>query len=143
MKRVLILAQGKLKDPGLRELCSEYFQRCHRTLSVEQKEARDLPGLKRAIPERCTLVVLDERGKEVASREFAALLGQWLETPAAPLVFVIGGAEGLDGELRARADLLLAFGRMTFAHRLVRVMLAEQLYRAVSILEGAPYHREG
>ena len=143
MKRVLILAQGKLKDRGLRELCSDYFQRCRRTLAVEEKEVRDLPALRRAVPERCLLVVLDERGKELASREFAALLGQWMEKPAAPVVFVIGGADGLDAELRARADLLLAFGRMTFAHRLVRVMLAEQLYRAVSILEGAPYHREG
>lgn len=143
MKRALILAEGKLKDSGLRALCTDYFKRCGRTLSVEEREVRDLTALRAAIPERRTLVVLDERGKQLTSREFAALLRRWVEMPSMPVVFVIGGADGFDEELRAQADLVLALGRMTFAHRLVRVMLAEQLYRAVSILQGSPYHREG
>jgi 23S rRNA (pseudouridine1915-N3)-methyltransferase len=143
VKRALILAEGKLKDSGLRALCTDYFKRCGRTLSVEEREVRDLTALRAAIPERRTLVVLDERGKQLTSREFAALLRRWVEMPSMPVVFVIGGADGFDEELRAQADLVLALGRMTFAHRLVRVMLAEQLYRAVSILQGSPYHREG
>ncbi len=142
MREGLILAEGRLKDALLEEACAEYFQRCHRTLPLKVKELRDLAALRQAIPGRCTLVVLDERGEQLTSREFARRLERWISVPL-PLVFVIGGANGLDDELRGRASLLLGLGKMTFAHRLVRLLLAEQLYRAVSILEGSPYHREG
>lgn len=142
MRGALILAQGRLKEPLLEQTCAEYFQRCRRTLKLELKEVRSLTNLKRAIPERSTLIALDERGEQLTSMEFARQLGRWIERPL-PLVFLIGGAEGLDAELRDRADQLLSLGRMTFAHRLVRLLLAEQIYRAVSILDGSPYHREG
>lgn len=142
MKRALILCEGRLKEPGLRALCDDYYRRCARSLAIEERELKDLQALRGAIPERATAVVLDERGKPLSSRELAAELGRLIELPSSgPIVFVIGGADGLDDALRARATLCLSFGRMTFAHRLVRLMLAEQLYRAVSILEGAPYHR--
>jgi len=143
VKRALILAEGRLKEPLLRQACEEYYSRCRRSLPIEERELKDLRALKQAIPDPCTLVVLDERGRELSSLEFARALGRSIERPGAPIVFVIGGADGLDDELRGRAGLLLALGRMTFAHRLVRLLLAEQLYRAVSILEGSPYHREG
>jgi len=142
VRGALILAVGKLKEPCLEQSCEDYYRRCRRTLPISVKEVRDLAALRSALPERATLVILDERGGQVGSRDFATRLGRWLETPR-PLVFVVGGADGLDDELRARADFLLSLGKMTFAHRLVRLMLAEQLYRAVSILEGSPYHREG
>lgn len=141
MREALILAVGKLRDPALEEACAEYYRRCRRTLRIAVKEVRDLAGLRTSLPARATRVVLDERGEQLTSREFAERLRRWLERPS-PLVFVVGGADGLNEEVRAEADLLLSLGKMTFAHRLVRLMLAEQLYRAVSILEGRPYHRD-
>jgi 23S rRNA (pseudouridine1915-N3)-methyltransferase len=142
MRGALILAVGRLKDAALEQSCAEYYKRCQRTLPVTVKEVRDLTALSAALPERALLCALDERGQQLSSRDFADRLSRFIET-ARPLVFVIGGADGLDDALRARADLLLSLGKMTFAHRLVRLILAEQLYRAVSILEGSPYHREG
>ena len=142
MRGALILAVGKLKDPALEQACSDYYRRCLRTLPITVKEVRDLAALQATIPSRALVCALDERGKQLGSREFAEQLGRFIET-ARPLVFAIGGPDGLDDALRARADLLLSLGKMTFAHRLVRLILAEQLYRAVSILEGSPYHRDG
>ena len=142
MKRALILAVGRQKDAELRRLCEDYYRRCSRRLRVEEREVVDLAALGRALPRQDEmLVALDERGRQHSSRGFAALLRGWLEGPEQTVVFVIGGADGLNDELRRRADHLLSLGQMTFAHRLVRLLLAEQLYRAVSILDGAPYHR--
>lgn len=89
------------------------------------------------------LVVLDERGKHLDSRKFAEQLGRWRDGGVKQVAFVIGGAYGLTDAVRERADLLLSLSAMTFPHQLVRVLFAEQLYRAVSILQGSPYHHEG
>lgn len=86
-------------------------------------------------------VVLDERGKDLPSAELAALLGRWRDDGAREVRFLIGAADGHDAQTRAQADLLLGFGRATWPHMLVRAMLAEQLYRAIAILDGHPYHR--
>ncbi|MEN9932093.1 MAG: hypothetical protein RIS17_666 [Pseudomonadota bacterium] len=86
-------------------------------------------------------VVLDERGRDLPSTELAALLGRWRDDGAREVRFLIGAADGHDAATRAGADLLLGFGRATWPHMLVRAMLAEQLYRAASILDGHPYHR--
>ena len=142
MRQALILAVGKLKDPALEQACAEYYRRCQRTVTITVKEVRELGGLQGALPPRALKVMLDERGQQLSSLEFATQLGRWLET-GRPLAFVVGGADGLGDAVRSQADCLLSLGRMTFAHRLVRLLLAEQLYRAVSILEGSPYHREG
>ena len=97
--------------------------------------------LARAIPEGAALCVLDERGKALSSPEFAQVLAQWRDGGRQDAAFMIGGADGVDPSLRARADLAIGFGRMVWPHMLVRVMLAEQLYRAATILNGHPYHR--
>lgn len=111
-------------------------------MQVEQREVKDLKAMRRALPDRDALVLaLDERGRQRTSQQLAALLQGWLEGPASTAVFLVGGADGLDDELRRRADHLLSLSKMTIAHRLVHVLLAEQLYRAVSIIEGSPYHR--
>jgi 23S rRNA (pseudouridine1915-N3)-methyltransferase len=94
------------------------------------------------IPKNAVLVALDERGESLDSGTFAQRLGAWRDAGRADLAFVIGGADGLDEEVRRRADLLLSFGRLTWPHMLVRGMLAEQLYRAQQILAGHPYHRD-
>lgn len=88
------------------------------------------------------LVVLDERGKTLGSEDFAKRLVRWRDDGKPAVTFVIGGADGLDPALVARADLVLSFSPLTWPHQLVRIMLAEQLYRATTILSGHPYHRE-
>ena len=94
-----------------------------------------------AVPVRAHIVVLDERGKNETSEEFAARLGHWRDDSARAVAFLIGGADGLDDVVRDRAEAALSFGRLTWPHMLVRALLAEQLYRAHSILSGHPYHR--
>lgn len=86
------------------------------------------------------VVVLDERGKLLSSPALAAQLGKWRDAGRHRMAFIVGGAYGLTDEVRARADLVLALSPMTFPHQLVRVLFAEQLYRALAILKGSPYH---
>jgi len=97
--------------------------------------------LSRAIPQGALICVLDERGRVEASPAFANRLAGWRDAGRGDVAFVIGGADGIDPALRAQADHALSFGQMVWPHMLVRVMLAEQLYRAASILSGGPYHR--
>jgi 23S rRNA (pseudouridine1915-N3)-methyltransferase len=97
--------------------------------------------LARAVPEGAALCVLDERGKTLSSPEFGLVLADWRDGGRQDAAFVIGGADGVDPALRARADLVISLGQMVWPHMLVRVMLAEQLYRAATILGGSPYHR--
>ena len=96
----------------------------------------------RAIPAGAAVVVLDERGEQLDSSTFAGRIAAWRAEGRTDLACLIGGPDGLAESLRARADLLLAFGRMTWPHLLVRAMLVEQLYRAATILAGHPYHRD-
>ena len=140
MRELSLFAVGKLRDEGLRALCDDYYKRCRRRFRVNERELRDLPALKAALPAKRQLVLLDERGEQHTSRAFAKALSSWLNGPH-PLIFAIGGADGF-GELRGEAQHLLSLGTMTIAHRLARLIFAEQLFRAVSILDGSPYHRD-
>ena len=140
MRELTLLVVGKLRDKRLRSICDDYYARCRRRFRVVEREIRERDALRKLLPSRRTLILLDERGVQNDSRMFAYQLERWLAEPH-PLVFGIGGADGF-GPLRDEADVLLSLGPMTFAHRLVRVLLAEQLFRAVSILEGSPYHRD-
>lgn len=97
--------------------------------------------LDRACPAGAFRLALDERGRMMGSPEFARLLGQWRDAGRGDLAILIGGADGFDPALRGRCDALLSFGPMVWPHLLARVMIAEQLYRAASILAGLPYHR--
>lgn len=90
----------------------------------------------------CRTVLLDERGRDLSSEELARYLGQWRDDGVRETRFVLGAADGHSPEDRAGADLLLAFGRATWPHLLARAMLAEQLYRASTIIAGHPYHRK-
>jgi 23S rRNA (pseudouridine1915-N3)-methyltransferase len=93
------------------------------------------------IPERAVTVILDERGESMNSASFAGRLQGWRAQDAPAVAFVIGAADGLAPGLREKADLAIAFGAATWPHQLVRIMLLEQIYRAVTILTGHPYHR--
>jgi 23S rRNA (pseudouridine1915-N3)-methyltransferase len=106
---------------------------------IKRREAAALLG---ALPDRAFAVVLDQAGIMPSSEELAGLLERWLGQ-GRPLCFLIGGAEGLDRSVLNRADYALSFGPMTWPHPLVRVMLAEQLFRARSMVSGHPYHRAG
>ncbi len=142
MREVTILAVGKLRDKGLRKLCDDYYKRCSGRFRPRELELRDRARLESTLAkQRGPLIMLDERGETPSSEAFSKKLRGWLQDPSGPPTFVIGGADGLGDALRGRANSLLSLGKMTFAHRLVRVLLAEQLYRAVSIMDGSPYHR--
>ena len=97
--------------------------------------------LEKAIPSGAKLITLDEHGKLLTSPEFSKCIANFRDQGQGHLAFVIGGADGIDPALRARADMSISFGSMVWPHMLVRVMLSEQLYRAASILAGTPYHR--
>jgi len=154
--RLHLCAVGRLRAGPERALVDDYLARADRIGRplglgpVAEHEVEDRRGggmaaeaglLARAIPAGAVLVVLDERGKLVSSPQFAAGLAAWRDGGRQDAVFLIGGADGIDPSLRARAELALGFGPMVWPHALVRVMLAEQLYRAMTILAGSPYHR--
>lgn len=153
--RIDIAAVGRLKKGPEAALVADYLDRFARTgrslglpaigmIEVEDRRgggmAAEAELLTRAIPPGSALVTLDERGDQPASPDFAARLAQFRDSARDPC-FVIGGADGLDPSLRDRAEWSISFGRMVWPHLLVRVMLAEQLYRAATILAGSPYHR--
>lgn len=110
-------------------------------LAAEVRRAREGEALLAAIPSGARLVALDERGRAESSETLAKRLGRWRDDGARTIGFVIGGADGLDEPVRKKADFVLSFGALTWPHMLVRAMLAEQIYRAQSILAGHPYHR--
>lgn len=112
-----------------------------RKLPPEQNKTAEAELLLAEILKGATVVALDGRGRTLTSEEFATKLARWRDDGVADLVFVIGGAEGLDPRILERAAFVLSLGAMTWPHLLVRAMLAEQIYRAQSILLGHPYHR--
>ena len=153
--KVTICAVGRLRKGPELSLTEEYLARFDRTgrqrglgpaaiVEVEDRKGGGMAGeaavLERAVPDGALLCILDERGTVESSPAFATRLGGWADQ-GRDVCFVIGGADGIDPGLRAKADFSLSFGAMVWPHMLVRVMLAEQLYRAASILTNGPYHR--
>jgi 23S rRNA (pseudouridine1915-N3)-methyltransferase len=147
-----VIAIGRLRDGPEAALFERYNVRLRPRLVVtELAEGRGEPvevkrregaALVSALPRQAFAVALDSGGEMPGSEALSARLEQWLAT-GRPVCFVIGGAEGLDASVTARADFVLSFGALTWPHFLVRAMLAEQLYRARSISSGHPYHRGG
>lgn len=136
-----IVARGKIGRSPEAELTERYLKRINWPTKVT--ELPDRGGPLPDAPANAITVVMDERGKPLSSMEFARKLEAWRDTGRRETRFLIGAADGHEEELRGRADLLLSFGPATWPHMLVRAMLAEQLFRATSILAGHPYHREG
>ena len=154
--RVHVGAVGRLRTGPERALIDDYAARFDKTgralglgpLRLHEVEDRKGGGmtaeaalLGRKIPNGAVLVALDERGGQMTSPGLSRQLGDWRDAGRGDVTFLIGGADGLDPDLRARADLTLSFGKMVWPHMLARVMLVEQLYRAAAILAGSPYHR--
>ncbi len=158
--RLAVAAIGRVKTGPDRELAERYRERAAktgRTLGfksvdvIELTESRaqrasdrmaeEAMALAKTLSGNTVCVALDSSGTAATSEAFAAQLGKWRDAGREATVFVIGGADGLAPDIRNRADLTLSFGKATWPHQLVRIMLLEQLYRAVTILSGHPYHR--
>jgi len=159
--RISIHAIGRMKQGPERELVARYLGRAQATgkqLALTGFEVAEAPesragssavrkteearALAAGIPDGSLLVALDEGGKSLGSAPFAALLARWRDDGRPAASFLIGGADGLDAGLSRQAELILSFSPLTWPHQLVRIMLAEQLYRATTILSSHPYHRE-
>lgn len=158
--KIAIHAVGRMKAGPDKELVERYLDRFAKSgpaiglefagvLETPESRAQAAPERKREEAERlrtvlaggAALFLLDERGKNLSSQDFAARLGALRDGGQRQLVIAIGGADGHDAGLRENAALMLSFGVLTWPHQLVRIMLAEQLYRATTILSGHPYHR--
>lgn len=137
-----IIARGKIGRCPESELVDRYLKRISWPTKVTE-----LPDRGGTIPPATVnpvrLVAMDERGKNLSSAEFSAILSRWRDDGVRETRFLIGAADGHDQSLRDQADLLLSYGAATWPHMLARAMLAEQLFRATSIIAGHPYHREG
>lgn len=137
-----IVARGKIGRSPEADLVERYLKRVQ-----WQHKVTELPDTGGEIPAPSAKpsrdVLLDERGRQLSSEQFAELLGKWQDEGVREVRFLIGAADGHGDALRGQADLLIAFGAMTWPHMMARAMLAEQLWRASSILAGHPYHRSG
>jgi 23S rRNA (pseudouridine1915-N3)-methyltransferase len=158
--RIGLFAVGRLKSGPEKDLAARYFDRFakagpaiglelsritevaeSRASSSDTRKREEAAMLQKALPEGSLLVLLDERGKAFDSEGFAEFLGNYRDQGKRDLMIAIGGADGLDHSLYDRADATICLGKMTWPHQLVRILIAEQLYRAVTILSGHPYHR--
>lgn len=157
--RLLVAAVGRLKNGAERDLVERFRDRAGKAgralgirdieiIEIKESRARDLDrrrleesiALANLVPESAALVVLDEHGENLDSASIAGEIRAWRDSGRETIAFVIGGADGLGDEIKRRADLCVAFGTATWPHQLVRVMLLEQIYRAVAIIAGHPYH---
>ena len=152
--RIIIAAVGKMKRKSPEEaLMQDYISKTRwpievkeveekRNLSIDELKIAESDLLLKSLPNDTKIIVLDERGETLSSRELAQKIGSWQDTGCGTVAFLIGGANGHADHLRKQADLKLSFGRMTLPHMLMRVVLAEQIYRAKTILDGHPYHKD-
>ncbi len=157
--RIILIAIGRMKAGPERDLFNRYIERAaatarnagltgvetreideSRARRPEDRKAEEARAIRELIPPGARLLLLDERGKSPTSEIFAADLGKSRDSGAPATILVIGGPDGLDEALR-RSGASIAFGAMTWPHQLVRIMAAEQIYRAITILAGHPYHR--
>lgn len=136
-----VVARGRIGRGPEAELVDRYLKRVG--WQVRVTELPDTGGKLPAIEPGTRIVLLDEKGDQPASMAFAEKLGRWRDDGVREVRFMLGAADGFGDAERAEADWLIAFGRMTWPHLMARAMLAEQLWRATSILAGHPYHREG
>ena len=136
---------GKTKETAIRELTAEYLKRISRYAAAESHEMSDEDALLELAAgksgrTRPVVVLLDARGRQFTSEEFAELLRDQQDRGTQNLFFAVGPADGFSDKARGAADLILSFGKMTLAHELARIVLLEQIYRAFTILKGHPYH---
>ncbi|CCF20900.1 conserved hypothetical protein YbeA [Pseudorhizobium banfieldiae] len=158
--RISLFAVGRLKSGPEKDLASRYLDRFSkagpavglefsrlievpesRASNADTRKKEEAANLRNSLPEGGVLVLLDERGKSLDSESFAQMIGRFNDSGKRDMLIAIGGADGLDPDLHSRADAVVNLGIMTWPHQLVRILIAEQLYRAVTIIAGHPYHR--
>ena len=138
--KVVVLAVGKMRDRNVSALCDDYVARAGRHLKVEVVEVADDEALARKWPAQGETIALDVGGEAWTTERFARHLGDRMLHGGRALTFAIGGADGLPPALVARANLRLSLSAMTLPHRMARLVLLEQIYRALTIIRGEPYH---
>ena len=135
---------GKTKEPAIQSLTDEYLKRLGRYVEVDGVALKDESALlklcARDARPKHALILLESRGEQLSSEEFAKWLGEYQDRSSLSLVFAVGSADGFSDQARQAATLVLSLGKMTLAHEIARVVLLEQLYRAFTILKGHPYH---
>ncbi len=158
--RIVLAAIGRLKAGPERELSARYLERAQaacrqvgitsidlrefeesRARRPEDRKTEEAEAIAGLLAKGGRLILLDERGKSISSADFSKDIASARDAGEASYVLAIGGPDGLAPDLRSKADMTIAFGAMTWPHQLVRVMALEQIYRAVTILSGHPYHR--
>lgn len=148
--KIRIIAVGRQKASPTKDLCDEYLKRLGWPVTLREIDApkgstaaQEAPLILKELGKQPGLVVaLDERGETFTSPAFAQKISGWqMQAPGNEITFLIGGADGFDNAVREKAKFLMSFGKQTWPHMLVRVMLLEQIYRAQQILAGHPYHR--
>jgi len=140
--KFILVCSGKLKSRSLRELCDDYLKRIRRMVRIDEREVSDDRALAKSIPDGAQLVTLEVHGRTLSSEAFARQIEAWASTGKGDICFVIGGAEGLPSEVKARSSFELSLSPLTLPHRLARLILLEQIYRGLTILRGEPYARE-
>ena len=154
--KLKFLVVGRLKDPAVRELCESYQNRLRPFVHLRVEEVRDFPlrkgmnpkiatdsegeSLTEKLPEGSYYVVLDERGKQKTTEEWASLFQKWENESKKEIIFVIGGAYGVSESLLRGAREKLALSKLTFTHEMARLIFTEQVYRVFTLLRGIPYH---
>ncbi len=139
--KMMLAAVGKLKDRGLEALVDDYVGRVSKRIPFKILEVKSSGKLLASVPKGYKKVVLDERGELWNTRELASFLEKLMLGAVPGVAWIIGGANGLDDTIKRRADKVLSLSPMTFPHRLARLILCEQIYRALSIIHGEPYHK--
>ena len=152
--QITIIAVGRMQRGPEQEMLDTYLGRLpwksqvieidikKQSANSAERKSREAEKILASIPHGAAVIALDERGKSLSSREFAGKIDAFQSQAFNNIAFIIGGADGLDETIRKRANLKVAFGTLTWPHMMVRVMIAEQTYRAWSILAGHPYHRD-
>ncbi|MCK5518721.1 MAG: 23S rRNA (pseudouridine(1915)-N(3))-methyltransferase RlmH [Alphaproteobacteria bacterium] len=148
--KIRIIAIGRQKASPEKDICEEYLKRMKRAITIVEIDApkgstsaQEAPLILKKLIKPSFIIALDERGKTLTSPDFSKKISLWQnQAPGNEITFLIGGADGFDNKIRKKADFLMSFGKQTWPHLLVRVMLLEQIYRAQQILAGHPYHRQ-
>jgi 23S rRNA (pseudouridine1915-N3)-methyltransferase len=138
--KLVVLAVGKLRDKSFAALCDEYIARAGRHLKVEVVEVEDDAALARKWPTQGETIAMEVGGESWSTERFAKHLSERMLRGGRAITFAIGGADGLPAALSARADTRLSLSAMTLPHRMARLVLLEQIYRALTIIRGEPYH---
>ena len=147
--KIRIIAVGRQKSSPTKDLCDEYLKRMNWNVILKEIDApkgstsaQEAPLILKELAKPGLIIALDERGETLTSPEFAKKMENWQnQATGNEITFLIGGADGFDNEVRKKAKFLMSFGKQTWPHMLVRVMLLEQIYRAQQISAGHPYHR--